>query len=56
MVAFDMADDRLDGGPASEGALDGLGEPALLVGNINLEHLVLWGRCDRCYSAPRLFV
>lgn len=36
-----MADDRFDGGPASQRPLDGLGEAAPVAGDMDLEHLVL---------------
>lgn len=37
------SNDRLDGCPSSEEALDGLGQAALHAGDIDLEVAVLWG-------------
>lgn len=36
-----MADDRFDGGPASQCPLDGLGAAAPVAGDMDLEHLIL---------------
>lgn len=47
VVVLEMADDGFDGGPASQRPFDGLGEAALLAGDMDLEHFAvraLWPR------------